>query len=84
MTTLIYLCILSMLVMLPLGFGLYYGSRLKAAIGHWRRELECPETAQIGTRCPHLPTRCGLAAAEGRPTRSLGPRAHPAPSGSKR
>ena len=38
MTTLLYLCILSMLVMLPLGFGLYYGSRLKAAIDHWRRE----------------------------------------------
>jgi hypothetical protein len=38
MTTLLYLCILSMLVMLPLGFGLYYGSRLKAAIDHWQRE----------------------------------------------
>jgi hypothetical protein len=38
MTTLLYLCVLSMLVMPPLGFGLYYGSRLKAAIDHWRRE----------------------------------------------
>jgi hypothetical protein len=38
MTTLLCLCILSMLVVLPLGFGLYYGSRLKAAIDHWRRE----------------------------------------------
>ena len=38
MTTLLDLCILSMLVMLPLGFGLYYGSRLKAAIYHWRHE----------------------------------------------
>ena len=37
MTTLLYLCILSMLVMLTLGFGLYYGSGLKA-IDHWRRE----------------------------------------------
>ena len=34
------LCILSVLVMMrPLGFGLYYGSRLiTAAIYHWRRE----------------------------------------------
>jgi hypothetical protein len=38
MTTLLYLCVVSMLAMLPLGFGLYYGSRLKAAIDHWRRE----------------------------------------------
>jgi hypothetical protein len=37
MTTLLYLCILSMLVMLTLGFGLYNGSGLKA-IDHWRRE----------------------------------------------
>ena len=38
MTTLLDLCILSMLVMLSLGLGLYYGSRLKAAIDHWRHE----------------------------------------------
>ena len=34
--TLLYLFILSMLVMLPLGFSLYYGSRLKAAIYRYR------------------------------------------------
>jgi hypothetical protein len=38
MTTLLYLCVLSMLVILPAGFGLYYGSRLKAVIYHWRHE----------------------------------------------
>src|SRR6476620_3132884 len=38
MTTWFYLCIFSILVILPLGFGLYYGSRLKAAIDHWRHE----------------------------------------------
>jgi hypothetical protein len=39
MTTLLYLCIFSMLVMLLLGFGLHYSSRpIKEAIDNWRHD----------------------------------------------